>query len=162
MSIHTVQGDICQASCDVIVNASNGIGFMGGLIGLVWKCAGVAESIHYATRGKVEREAILKCLRHYIIGYMPGSVFVTGAYNLNCRFILHAVTMYLPGTFSTLGTVRRLLPKILQEARSLGARTIAIPLLGTGVGRLKPEKVMALYEEAFSGTDDVDVFVYTL
>lgn len=153
-------GDICQTTCDAIVNASNGIGFMGGRAGIRKKLAGVAESIHYATGGAVEQEAKKVCREHSPLGVSPGNVFVTSAGGLNSTYIIHAVTMRLPGTLSSKGTVKALLPRILETARSLGVRSIAIPLLGTGTGHLSEKKVLEMYEQAFAGVEDLDICVY--
>lgn len=160
MSLHIVYGDICRSECDIIVNAANGIGFMGGILGWFVKFSGVSENINYVTKGKVEREARLKCLKHYLIGYMPGSIYITKGYNLNCKYIFHAVTMWFPGTFSTIKIIKKILPQIVAEAKKRNLRSIAIPLLGTGVGHLNPDKVMNLYEMNFANNKDVDVYVY--
>ncbi len=161
MSIEIVNDDICNADCDVIVNAANGIGFMGGVLGWFIKFSGVSESINYNTKGKVEREACMKCLKHYIIGYMPGDIYVTKGYNLKCKYIFHAVTMWFPGTFSTKRTIKKLVPKILNTAKEYGASTVAIPLLGTGVGHLKTEDVMKIYNSTFDKSE-LDVKIYVM
>lgn len=46
--------DIALSSADAIVNASNGIGYMGGERGIIIRGNGVAESIHYISIGRVE------------------------------------------------------------------------------------------------------------
>ncbi len=162
MSLHILKGDICKSDCDIIVNAANGIGFMGGMIGWFIKFSGVSENINYETKGKVEREARKKCLKHYLIGYMPGSIYCTSGYNLKCKCIIHAVTMWFPGTFSTMAIIKKLLPKIIAEAKKRNLNSIAMPLLGTGVGHLSKSKVMELYKSAFSDETEIDVFVYSL
>jgi len=162
MSYKIVYGDICETECDAIVNAANGIGFMGGILGWFVKLSGVSENINYATKGKVEKEAWIKCIKHYLIGYMPGNTYITNSYNLKCKYIIHAVTMWLPGTFSSMRTIKKLIPKVIAEAKNMKLKSIAIPLLGTGVGHLEPEKVMGLYKSAFKNEDELDVYVYLL
>ena len=162
MGLHFVYDDICKSECDIIVNAANGIGFMGGFLGRYIKFSGVSENINYATKGKVENEAIITCIKHFIIGYMPGNIYVTNGYNLNCKYIMHAVTMWLPGTFSSLKIIKKLLPKIIYKTKELKLHSIAIPLLGTGVGRVKPDKVLELYREFFEYEKEIDVYVYLL
>lgn len=154
-----IYGDICQVECDAIVNASNGIGYMGGKAGLRKRLPGVAESIHYITKGQVEEEAKAVTRSISALGVAPGNVFVTSAPGLKCSHIIHAVTMRLPGTLSRMGTVVELLPKILEQARQLGAATIAIPLLGTGTGHLSQEKVLELYHNAFDDVQDIRILV---
>ena len=153
-------GDICAASCDAIVNASNGIGFMGGKLGIKRRLAGVAESIHYVSHGQVEKAAKAVCRSHSILGFGPGNVFVTPAFDLKCRYIIHAVTMRFPGTLSSLGTVKKLLPKILNQARSLELSSIAIPLLGAGTGHVSEKRLLSLYHKVFDPVEDLDICVY--
>lgn len=154
-----VNGDICSIECDAIVNASNGIGYMGGPIGKVFKRKGVAESIHYFTKGLVEKDAFKLCInKDHPKDFKPGEVFVTNGYNLPCKVILHAVTMHLPGTKSNLKIVEVLTEKILKMSSENGYKTIAIPLLGTGTGGLKKDDVLKIYERVFNNSD-TEVFI---
>lgn len=157
-----VYGDITNLKADVIVNAANGIGFMGGLIGRFIRLPGVAESIHYRTKGLVEKESKRKSRKSKWIpsvlwGHKTGELYVTGAGSLPAYWIIHAVTMKYPGMRASLRTVEKLLPLIIQEAKLLNARTIAIPLLGTGTGGLKEDEVLALYKAVFSKEDLLDI-----
>ena len=99
MSLSIVYDDICNAECDIIVNAANGIGFMGGILGWYIRFSGVSESINFATKGKVEREAFTKCLKHYLIGYMPGSLYLTKSYNLKCKYLCKEVIYELKSRY---------------------------------------------------------------
>ena len=92
------QGDITKFDVDAIVNASNGFGYMGGKRCVNELHRGVAESIQFASCGAVERLARAKCKAHSFFGYSPGTVFVTDAPNLECKKIIHAVTMRTPGS----------------------------------------------------------------
>ena len=78
--LKTIVGDITKANTDVIVNASNGIGFMGGIIGKHIKCEGVAESIHYETKGIVEKECKQKIKIHKFI-----PAIITGVGHLKAK-----------------------------------------------------------------------------
>lgn len=71
-----VKMDITEAKADIIVNASNGIGYMGGTVGRFFKLKGVAQSINFKTNGVVEKEAKKVCRNSK---YLPGDIFVTGA-----------------------------------------------------------------------------------
>jgi len=42
----------------------------------------------------------------------------------------------------------------------MGLKSIAIPLLGTGTGKLSEKKVMELYHQAFSQVNDLEIVVY--
>lgn len=155
-----IYGDICQADCEAVVSASNGIGYMGGKKGIKKRLSGVAESIHYVSNGKIEQAAKKLCRENSIFGYAPGSVYVTPAYEMQCNYIIHAVTMRFPGSMSNTKTIRILLPKIMEEVRKLGIKSVAIPLLGTGTGHVSEQKVLALYSEVFEQFGDIDICVY--
>jgi O-acetyl-ADP-ribose deacetylase (regulator of RNase III) len=159
-----INADICKIKADAIVNASNGIGYMGGWIGKNIKLKGIAESINYATKGKVEKEAKKICrhkkyLPRYLCGYKPGEVFITGAANLYAENIIHAVTMRFPGMHSNIKIIQQLLPKIISEAHKINAKSIAIPLLGTGTGGISKTKVIALYKKFFLTDYHLDIFI---
>lgn len=167
MSYSIVSGDITEMEVDIIVNASNGIGYMGGTIGKHKKLIGVAEAIHFKTQGEVEKEAIAKCRKSRFIprritgGFKAGSVFTTKAGSLSAKYILHAVTMPFPGMKTDIGVVKELLPEIFRVARELEAKTIAIPLLGTGTGGVNKQDVLELYKEYLGNIEDMHVSVVT-
>lgn len=139
--------DIALSSADAIVNAANGIGYMGGQNGIHVRGKGVAESIHYISRGEVEKLSRAACKTKGLLGYSPGSVFMTEAPNLNCKYVIHAVTMRFPGSKSKIKFIKKLLPKIIAIAEQNNIQTVAIPLLGTGTGRLSKKDVGTIYRE---------------
>ena len=58
MNINLVIGqEIAHAETDVIVNASNGCGWMGGFLTRKTLQSGVAEHLNYYTHGNIEKEA---------------------------------------------------------------------------------------------------------
>lgn len=157
-----VCGDITKVEADVIVNAANGIGFMGGIIGRFIQLPGVAESIHYVTKGAVEKEAKkasrkLPLIPSILYGHKSGELYLTDAGSLSAFWIIHAVTMKYPGMRTSLRTVEKLLPLIIQQANWLHARSIAIPLLGTGTGGLKEDEVLDLYKRMFNEPSELDI-----
>lgn len=156
--------DIAEVRADIIVNAANGIGFMGGCIGKKVKFSGVAESLHYATQGQIEKIAKqkarkVKWIPGILWGHRAGEVYVTGSANLNAKWVIHAVTMRYPGMPARMSVIEKLIPLILEEARKLGAKSIAVPLLGTGTGGLNKEKVLTLYEKYFEQVTDLEIEV---
>lgn len=164
MGYSIVNCDITKTKADIIVNASNGIGYMGGLTGIHTKLKGVAESIHFETKGVVEKEAKIACrksnfLPRYLCGHKAGEIFVTGAGRLDSKFIIHAVTMRYPGMITNINVVKELLPKIISKTHELNGKTIEIPLLGTGTGRLSKDDVLNLYIEFFSNIEDIEVTI---
>lgn len=164
MAYSVIKEDISKIKADIIVNASNGIGYMGGITGRFIKLTGVAESIHYTTKGIVEREAKKaskksKYSPRYLCGHKPGEIFVTGAGNLDATHIIHAVTMRFPGMITNIEVIKVLLPKIILKAYELKAKSLAIPLLGTGTGRIEKDKVLILYEDFFTDVRDIDIII---
>lgn len=166
--LNIIYGDITRAKADVIVNSANGIGFMGGIIGRWFRLPGVAEAIHYATKGKVEKEARKKAkkvwwLPRILCGHPAGECYVTSGGGLSAYWIIHAVTMPYPGMTTSTATVRSLLTAIIRESRMLGARSISMPLLGAGTGGLNEDEVLELYKEVLSNVDsdlDIQVVIY--
>ncbi|HDI3019250.1 TPA: macro domain-containing protein [Clostridium botulinum] len=164
MGYSVVKSDITELKADIIVNASNGIGYMGGVTGKFIKFKGIAESIHYKTKGAVEREAKEvskrnKYLPRYLCGYNAGEIFVTRAGNLYASYIIHAVTMKFPGMTTNIDVIKALLPKIMSKAHELKAKTLAIPLLGTGTGKVEKDKVLRLYEDFFKNIKDIEIII---
>lgn len=155
-----INGNICEINCDAIVNDANDIGYMGGLIGIFIKRKGVAENIHYITKGKVSKDAKKYCItKKAPFGLKACEVFVTNAYELPCKYIIHAVTMHYPGTKSNLITIDILIDKIVDIARKNKYKSIAIPLLGTGTGELDKNEVRSLYKEKLKFVNDIDVYI---
>lgn len=155
-----INSDICDVHCDAIVNAANGVGYMGGLIGIFVKRKGVAENIHYITKGKVSKDAKKYCItKRTPFGLKACEVFVTNAYELPCKYIIHAVTMHYPGTKSNLITIDTLIDRIIDTARKNKFKSIAIPLLGTGTGGLDKNEVRSLYKQKLDFINDIVVYV---
>ena len=150
--------DIAYADVNIIINASNGIGWMGGTEGIERKLKGVAESIHFASKGEVEKIAKKMCRKRNIFGLKPTSIFVTGAPNLKASSIMHCVTMRYPGSKTNFKTVKILVDKIcsiMDKTTDFSIKTnsnlftVAIPFLGCGTGGVDKELVRKLYEEKF-------------
>lgn len=148
--------DICNAEVDIIVNASNGIGYMGGFIGKYIRLNGVAESIHYLSKGTVEKEAKRICRS---TKYKQGDIFTTSSGKLKAKHIIHAVTVNYPGEKSDIEVIRILVPKIISKAHELKAKSIALPLLGTGVGKVSKYEVLKIYDYLLRDIDNLDIII---
>ncbi|MFP7474487.1 macro domain-containing protein [Niallia taxi] len=149
--LNYIHGDIVKQRADIIVNASNGIGWMGGLFGRFIKLNGVAESIHYFDP-RIEKEAKRACKKRFM---KPGEVFITSSGKLECNQVFHAVTMYLPGTRSSLKSVEKCIQNIIKKAEECGAKSIILPFLGCGTGGLKKEQVNELYRTYFNAYEGI-------
>jgi len=115
-----VMGDLTAADTDAIVNAANSQLWMGG---------GVAGAIKRAAGEGVESEAMAQG------PIQPGESVVTSAGNLPdpIRWVVHAATMG-PDLRTSEELIRLATASALAAAADAGARSIAFPALGTGVG----------------------------
>ena len=116
-----VVSDITKLRVDAIVNAANPQLLAGG---------GVCGAIHRVAGPELEAE----CLRKYPYGRFPGSVAVTKAYGLQAKMVIHAVApQFFEAGLNGLGALLSAYSESLYEADVAGAKTIAIPSLGTGI-----------------------------
>lgn len=127
-------GDLTEFSGDAIVNPANTRLLMGG---------GVAGAIKRKGGEEIEREALK---------YAPvpiGKAVTTGAGKLKCRYVIHAPTVEEPASPSSPEKVYAATRAALEEARRLGIKSIAFPLMGAGVGGVSPEDSIASMAKAF-------------
>ena len=124
LNITIVHGSILEVDVQAIVNAANSYGLMGG---------GVAGVIKRAAGQEVEDEA--KKFAPIPIGT---AVFTTGG---RTKFlgIIHAPTMWEPAQNIPVEQVARATQAALVLADLRGLRSIAMPGMGTGVGRVSPD-----------------------
>ena len=125
MEITFVQGDITEQQVDAVVNAANSSLLGGG---------GVDGAIH--RRGGPELLAACRALRagHYGRGLATGQAVATTAGRLPARWVIHTVgpvhAAADPGRAALLASCYR---ESLRVARELGARTVALPAVSTGI-----------------------------
>jgi len=124
MSIVVKRGDITQLSCDAIVNPANSFGYMGG---------GVAGAIKRIGGNEIEREAVSKA------PIRVGSAIATTAGTLPCKYVIHAPTMKQPAMRINVDNVKQATRAALKLGVELNLKSIAIPGMGTGVGRVPVE-----------------------
>ncbi len=122
------QKNIADCEADGIVNAANAGLWMGG---------GVAGALCSKGGIEIQQEAI-----KHKSGKL-GEVIVTGAGKLAAKYVLHAVViddLFMKGT--SIGTVIVALENILKKSLEMKLNSLAIPFLGTGVGKLHLENVV--------------------
>jgi O-acetyl-ADP-ribose deacetylase (regulator of RNase III) len=118
MELHVEDGDIAQVEVDAIANAANDH---------LWMGAGVAGALKRAGGEEIEREAVAK-------GPIPlGTAVATGAGHLKAKYVLHGAVMG-QDLQTNAELVRVTTRSCLQLADELGARSLALPAFGTGVG----------------------------
>jgi O-acetyl-ADP-ribose deacetylase (regulator of RNase III) len=119
LRLEIVQGSILDVDADVIVNAANSFGIMGG---------GVAGVIKRAAGQVVEDEA--KKLAPIAVG----QALLTSGGRTKFKGIIHAPTMSEPGMRIPADNVALATRAALGLADEHGFTSIAFPGMGTGVG----------------------------
>jgi O-acetyl-ADP-ribose deacetylase (regulator of RNase III) len=114
-------GDITGEEVDAICNPANSLMIMGG---------GVAGAIKRVGGEEIEREA----RKHAPVSI--GDAIATTAGKLKIKWVIHAPTMEQPATRTTSERVYNATLAALKRAESIGASSIALPGMGTGVGRV--------------------------
>ncbi|MFN2384961.1 MAG: macro domain-containing protein [Thermoanaerobaculia bacterium] len=118
-SIELARCDIASVAADAIVNAAN----EGLQLG-----AGVAGAIRRAGGDTIQEE----CDR--LGGCAVGDAVVTGAGKLEARWIIHAVgPVWRGGEFGEEMLLASAVRSALKRAEELGARSVALPAISTGV-----------------------------
>jgi O-acetyl-ADP-ribose deacetylase (regulator of RNase III) len=118
MRLEVAEGDIAQLEVDAVANAANDH---------LWMGSGVAGALKRAGGDEIEREAVAK-------GPIPlGSAVATGAGRLQAKHVIHGAVMG-QDLQTNADLVRRTTRSCLALADELGARTLALPAFGTGVG----------------------------
>jgi len=133
MEIVIIEGSLLQVEADIIVNPANSLGYMGG---------GVAGVIKRVGGSIIEEEAVIKAP-------IPiGSAIITTAGSLPFKGVIHAPTMEEPAMETTEEKVRKAVRASLELADKMGFKSIAMPGMGTGVGKLpKDIAAKAMIEE---------------
>ena len=121
MGIIIQQGDITNISTEAIVNPANSFGFMGG---------GVAGALKRAGGSDIEQEAIQQA------PIPVGAAVATTAGSLNASYVIHAPTMHRPAMRIGSDNVKKATHAALKLAQKMGIKRIALPGMGTGVGRV--------------------------
>ncbi len=127
MKVEVRKGNLLEAEADVIVNPANSHGLMGG---------GVAGVIKRLGGEEIEREAVSKA------PIPVGEAILTTAGRLKFKGVIHAPTMEEPAMRTTREKVSLATRAALKLADELCFRSIAMPGMGTGVGRV-PKEVAA-------------------
>jgi O-acetyl-ADP-ribose deacetylase (regulator of RNase III) len=149
MLIKVINGNILRQDVDAIVNAANSHGYMGG---------GVAGAIKNTGGEIIEEEAVKQAP-------IPiGKAVVTSGGSLPFK-VIHAPTMQNPADMTNVENIRLATRAALEAADKNKFRKIAIPGMGTGVGRVPVEdaaKIMIWEIESFHGIHLEEVLLVDL
>jgi O-acetyl-ADP-ribose deacetylase len=128
MRLEVIEGDITDLDVDAVANAAN-----NGL----WMGAGVAGAIKRVGGEEIEREAMA------LAPIGVGDAVATGAGRLRAAHVIHAAVMG-QDLQTTADAVSRATRRTLEVADDLGARSLAMPAFGTGVGGFPLERCAEL------------------
>lgn len=147
-SIEYIRGDILTADVEALVNPVNCVGTMGRGVALQFKHAFPANFAAYAAacaRGEVR----------------PGRMFVfsTGFVG-NPKFIINFPTKRHWRDASRIEDIDTGLEALADEIRACRMRSVALPALGSGLGRLIWSVVRPRIEAALGPMREVNVIVY--
>jgi len=120
MPLQIIRNDITKVKADAIVNTANPQPIIGaGSDSAIYKAAGENELL-------VERKKIGKIAR--------GDIAVTPAFGLKAKYIIHTVgPAWNGGNKGEFDILRNCYIKSLDKAAELGCKSIAFPLIATGV-----------------------------
>ncbi|MCR5688499.1 MAG: macro domain-containing protein [Lachnospiraceae bacterium] len=131
MALRIVRNDITKMNTEAIVNTAGRTPAVGdGCDIAVYTAAGYDE---------------LHALRMEIGNVAPGEVFMTPAFKLPAKYIIHAVSpLYIDGRSGEEEKLRSCYRKSLQLASKKGIRSIAFPLISTGAYGYPKEEGMRI------------------
>lgn len=149
MPFQIIRNDITKVKADAIVNSANPEPtFMAGTDAAIYHAAG--EELLLSARKKIGRIA-------------PGDVAVTPAFCLKAKYIIHTVgPAWIDGMHDEFEILRSCYTKTLSKAVELGCKSIAFPLIATGVyGFPKAEALTIATNEirSFLMREDTDMTV---
>jgi len=124
LEIEAKRGDLTKQVADAICNPANSLLYMGG---------GAAGALKRAGGEEVEFEA----LKHAPVPI--GKAIATTAGKLQAQWLIHAPTMERPAMRTTGEKVYHATKAALERADEVGAKSIVIPGMGTGVGGVSSE-----------------------
>lgn len=150
MPFKIVRNDIVRMNTEAIVNTANDHATVGtGCDSVVYKAAGYDELLKY---------------RKDHIGFVEeGGVFITPGFNLQAKYIIHAVSpLYMGGNQGEEAKLRSCYRKSLQLAKENNIKSISFPLISTGgFGYPKEEGMRIAVDEinAFLLGNEMDIYL---
>lgn len=144
MAFRIIRNDITKVAADVIVNSANPKPVCGGSTeALIYEAAGYDELLD-ARQG---------------VGYLEiGQVGVTPAFNLPAKSIVHvSCPRWNEGAAESVEMLRQCYVSILQQAVALEAKSIAVPLLSSGVYRFPKEVALQIAADVCGNFSDAEM-----
>lgn len=122
IALRLVRGDISLQKADALVNAANSALAGGG---------GVDGAIHRRGGPSIMAETA----ERYPEGCPTGSAVITGAGNLDAKYVIHAVAPRYSSRSDCAALLASAYERSLQLAAEYSCRSVALPSLGTGAYR---------------------------
>ncbi len=149
MPFQIIRNDITKVKADAIVNTANPKPtYGGGTDSAIYKAAG--EELLLAERKKI---GVIKC----------GDIAVTPAFKLKAKYIIHTVApAWGGGDKGEFEALKSCYSKSLEKANELGCKSIAFPLIATGVYRFPKADALRIAMDTISSflmRKDVDMNV---
>lgn len=149
MALEIVQNDITKMRVDAIVNAANsGLLRGGGVCGAIFAAAGVQDLQNACN-------AIGHC--------DTGEAVITEGFRLPARYIIHTVgPVWRGGMENEEAFLHSCYIKSLELAKSRGLKSVAFPLISSGIFGYPKEQAVAVAVsaiETFLTENDMDVFL---
>jgi O-acetyl-ADP-ribose deacetylase (regulator of RNase III) len=129
--LQAARGDITAERVDAVVNAANrGLRGGGGVDGAIHRAAGAAQ---------------LQAACRAIGGCPPGQAVVTSGFDLPARFIIHTVgPVWRGGSAGEAETLAACYRNVFVRADEVGARSVAVPAISTGIYGYPPGQAAAI------------------
>lgn len=120
MPIQVVRNDITKMRTDAIVDTANAHPIVGpGCDSAIYKAAGYNELLEYRKANIGVKE--------------EGEAFITPAFNLPCKYIIHTVSpLFIDGKHGEEEKLRKCYQNCLKLAKENNIKSISFPLIATG------------------------------
>jgi len=148
MPLVLTRDDVSRVDAEAVVNAANEhLSVGGGVCGAIFEAA-----------GRRELESACKQLG----GCPTGSAVVTPGFGLKARWIIHAVDpIWRGGSWGEDALLRSAYRSALERASELGVRSVALPLISTGIFGFPIDRALAIATSEISAfldrVQDVEV-----
>lgn len=156
MTVEVVSGDIFKSTCEAITDANNSIGVSGAGLARAFAIRYPKITEHYNTYSKSYQEKMIDTYGKPAL--MIATLYRKEDYNVDYH-IIKFPTMLYPGEVAKIENIKYNLHRVKYILKSNKIKSIALPALGCGIGRLPFEELEKAVREIFEN-DDITVQLY--